>query len=70
MYVQSNSLQACLKSENLCFSCGQMIPAGTSIGHLQHSHQISIAIIANNEPGLNTNKPRWATSCSKWPISH
>lgn len=45
MGVQSNSLQACPKTENLCFSCGQMIPAGTSIGHLNHSDQISIAII-------------------------
>lgn len=45
MLVQSNSLQACPKSENLCFSCGRMIPAGTSIGHLQHSDQISITII-------------------------
>lgn len=45
MYVQSNRLQACPKSENLCFSCGQMNPAGTAIGHLCLLRPSSIAII-------------------------
>lgn len=47
MYVQSNSLEACPKYESLCFSCGQMIPAGTSIGHLQHSDQTALPLSAN-----------------------